>query len=32
MLHLPTDGGVRHVLIAYDDEWSIELMQQRLRP
>lgn len=32
MLHLPTDGAARHVLIAYDDEWSIELMQQRLRP
>ena len=29
---LPADGSARDVLIAYDDEWSVELMGQRLRP
>ena len=32
MLQLPVDGGVRTVLVGYDDEWSIEYMRQRLRP
>ncbi len=32
MLSLPDDGTPRDVLIAYDDEWSIELMGQHLRP
>jgi hypothetical protein len=32
MLALPDDGTVRDVLIAYDDEWSVELMGKRLRP
>ena len=31
-LGLPTDGTEIDVLIAYDDEWSVELMGQRLRP
>ena len=29
---LPADGSPRDVLVAYDDEWSIELMRERLRP
>lgn len=32
MLMLPDDGSSRDVLIGYDDEWSVELMGQRLRP
>ena len=32
MLPLPSDGTDRDVLVAFDDEWSIELMHQRLRP
>ena len=32
MLPLPLDGGARTLVIAYDDEWSIEHMGQRLRP
>ena len=32
MLTLPDDGTARDVLIGYDDEWSVELMGQRLRP
>ncbi len=32
MLTLPDDGTTRDVLIGYDDEWSVELMGQRLRP
>jgi len=32
MLRLEADGSPRDVLIGYDDEWSVELMGQRLRP
>jgi hypothetical protein len=32
MLPLDPEGTPRVVLIAYDDEWSIEFMRQRLRP
>ena len=32
MLPLATDGTPAIVLIAYDDEWSVEHMRQRLRP
>lgn len=32
MLALPVDGTARDILVAYDDEWSIELMHRRLRP
>jgi hypothetical protein len=32
MLKLAVDGAPSVVLIAYDDEWSIESMHQRLRP
>ena len=32
VLTLPPDGSDADVLIAYDDEWSVELMGQRLRP
>ncbi len=31
-LALPPDGTERDILVAYDDEWSIELMHRRLRP
>ena len=32
MVDLPPDGTELDILVAYDDEWSVELMGQRLRP
>ena len=29
---LPPDGAEVDIVVAYDDEWSVELMRQRLRP